>query len=310
MAITPNIRFSNSNFVPIKRLEDYDLLQSDTTRLSPDFVYPSITNPCYFINILQSDNLWIQFRTNYVDFQVFIINEAETETEITSNVASGVDLSNDRKQYELFLDLTGYEGYYKLKFLFDQDADKPVATYESEWFNIATEYDNDYLKIECKNGDFNPYDDGIIWSGETQKLYLLGSIVDLMPGVEKSVFTASNYKMKTTQAQPLKSKKLKVELAPDYLYEILNIFLSHDYFYINSVRFNSEETFEIERQGDTRLYPSELTLRVVEDAQGNAYEDYSIDQTITGDLPIIPLDYRTTGLTDRTTGLTERKINN
>lgn len=306
----PQIRFSESNSIPTRRLEDNLLLQSATTRLSPDFVYPNVTNPCYFLKTLQSDGKWHQWRTNYLNYQVLLINDVGVEVDVSSNVAQGLEFEEDVFQYELYLDLTAYEGYYKLKFLFDKDAFKPIATYETEWFEIVTSVDSSYLKFEWMNGDFYPYDDGIIWAGITQKIYLSGSDVDYMPGMEKSVTTMSNGKMKTTYAQIIDSVNVKIELAPDYIYRLLNRAIGHDYFYINSVRYNSEETFEIERQGDTRLYPSEIVLRVVEDAQGNATEDYSVNQPITGILPVIALNYRTTGLTDRTTGLTERKINN
>ena len=120
---------------------------------------------------------------------------------------------------------------------------------------------------------------------EEQKAYLRKMIINHQMNIN---FRTNDGKLKTTYAQMIKSKKLKVELAPDYIYEILNIALGHDYFYINGVRYNTEEGIEIERQGETRLYPLEVVLRVVEDAQGNAYEDYSVNQPITGTLPIIP----------------------
>lgn len=286
MAVVPNIRFSKSNFVEFKRLEDSTLLQSDTTRFSSDFVYNNVINTCYFTKILQSENAWFQFRTNYSNYSAYIISELGVEVNITSSIAKGLGLSNERFQYECYVNLASYLGYFKFKVVFDADIDKPIATYESEWFEIATSFEN-HLQIEWKNATFNPYDDGIIWGGTTQKIWVDSTLIDYIPGVEKSVLTTSNYKLITTQAQPTKSKKWKIELAPDYLYEILNNALQHDYFLINGVRLNSEETFEIERQGDTTLYPCEISLRVVEDAQGNAYEDYSEDQAITGTLPTI-----------------------
>ena len=281
------IRFSNSNSIMFLRLEDSTLKQSDTTRLNFMFDYWSLSNPCYYSKILQSDGLWVQYRTDYEIVKAYIVDVNENETEITSNIAKGVELSGNRFQYELNLDLTGYSGKYFLRFDFDQDADKPVSTFQSQWFEVATSFPNHDF-IEWKNGSFNPYDDGIIWGGITQKLWVKGRISDTIIGVEKSVFTASNYKLKTTQAQPIKSKNWIIELVPDYILESLNIFMQHDYFYINGVRYNSEGTFEdSERQGQTRLYNGTISLRVVEDAQGNAYEGYSEDQTLTGELPTI-----------------------
>jgi hypothetical protein len=282
------IRFSNSNNVMFLRVEDQTLKQSDTTRLNFAFDYWELVNPCYYTKVLQSDNIWVQYRTDYDGVRAYIINTAGTEVELTTNIAKGAELSDNRFQYELFLDLTGYSGKYYFRFDFDQDTDKPVATYQSQWFEVATSFPyHDF--IEWKNNEFNPFDDGIIWGGITQKLWVQSRISDTIIGVEKSVFTASNYKLKTTQAQPIKSKSWVLELLPDYMIESLNIFMQHDYFYINGVRYNSDGTFEdSERQGNTRLYNGQISLRVVEDAQGNAYEDYSTDQTITGTLPVIP----------------------
>jgi len=261
-------------------------LPFDLERFSPDFVYNNVISTCYFTKILQSSNCWFQFRTNYSNYSAYIISELGVEVDISSSIAKGLGLSNERYQYECYLNLAPYLGYYKFKVVFDSDNDKPIATYESEWFEIGTAFEN-HLQIKWKNATFNPYDDGIIWGGTMQEIWVDSTLIDYIPGVEKSVFTTSNYKLITTQSQPTKSKKWRIELAPDYLYELLNIALQHDYFYINSVRFNNEETFEIERQGDTTLYPCEINMRVVEDTQGNAYEDYSIDQPITGVLPVI-----------------------
>ena len=220
------------------------------------------------------------------------------------------DLEDGRFQYELALDLTGYVGKYHIRFDFNQDATKPVATYQSQWFNVATSFPY-HVKAEWRNNDFNPFDDGIIWGGVNQEIWVSSRISDTIVGVEKSVFTASNYKLKTTQAQPIKSKNWVLELIPDYMIETLNIFMQHDYFIINDVRYNSEGTFEdSERQGNTRLYNGQISLRVLEDAQGNAYEDYSVDQELTGDLPVFEESLRTTGIEDRTTGIDDRTVTN
>jgi hypothetical protein len=280
------IRFFNSNSLKAVRLENYDLLQSDTTRLNLDFDYPSLENPCYYTKILQSDDLWLQFRTDYETITAYIVDEDETEVEITTSIADGAELTDNRKQYELSLDLSAYSGYYYIRFDFNQDEDKPVATYQTEWFEVDTAF-ADHLKIEWKNGSYSPYDDGVIYS-DTQKIWIKSRISDDVVGAEKTTFISENYKLLTTQSQPIKSKIWMVELIPDWIVEKLNIAMQHDYFYINSVRYNSDDSFEdTERQGDTRLYPASVTLRIVEDANGNAYEDYSEDQEITGDLPVI-----------------------
>lgn len=285
MSIKPTIRFSNSNNLRFIRLEDYSLLQSDTTRLYYDFDSTIISNDCYFTKIKQDLDLWVQFRTTYNNIKAFIVNDSEVEVEVTQYLTSGASLTDNRKQWQLTLNLASYLGYYHLRFEFS-DWDKPQAIFQSEWFEVKTSFDN-CLLIEWKNKNFNPYDDGIIWANTTQHIHIESYLYDYIPEVTKTVFESENYKLLTTQSQPIKTKKWIIEPLPDYILELLNIAMQHDYFIINSVRYNSEDTFETERQGETRLYPAQITLRVVEDAQGNAYEDYSEDQQITGEIPII-----------------------
>jgi hypothetical protein len=279
------IRFSNSNSLRVIRLQDYDLDQSDTTRLYYDFVYTSISNNCYFNKIKKSNGIWVQFSTSYDNISAYIVDENYNKTDVSAFITQGVGLTNDRYQYQLTVDLSAYSGYYCLMFDFI-DYNKPLANYQSEWFEIADSFD-DCLKIEWKNGSFNPYNDGIIWGGSTQCVYIESHLVDFIPGIDKTVFKTENNKLLTTQANPIKSKKWVIELIPDYIVEMINLALAHDYFYINGVRYNSEEVLEAERQGETRLYSSNMVLTQVEDVLGNAYEDYINDIELTGAIPVI-----------------------
>lgn len=285
MADKPQIRFPQSNSLKFVRLEKYATLpESDNTRLYYDFNYTSISNSCYFLKVRKADDLWVQYRTNYSGVRAYIVDTDGIETDIGAFIVQGIELTEGRFQYELNLDLATYEGKYCLKFYFDQDGGKPVATFQSEWFEVSASFQN-CLVVEYRNGESKPYNDGMVWGSTPQRLIIESRISDYIPAVQKSVFMTENYKQVTTQSQPTKVKKWELELLPDYLLEKLNIAMQKQYFLINGVRYNAEGTFESERQGDTRLYSATIDLNVVEDETGLAYEDYSQDDEITGDMP-------------------------
>lgn len=285
MSIKPYIRFPLSNNLNFKRLDDYDnYMESDSTRLYYDFAYTNLSNSCYFTKLTKDKGVWVQFRTSYTSIKAYIVDSNYNKIDVSSGLISGVSLTDDRKQYQLNVDLSSYEGYYHIRFEFEQSF-FPAAYYQSEWFEVADNYDN-CLLVEWKNGSFNPYNDGIVWGSSSQYMFIESRIAIIVPSVTKTIFTTENYKMISTQAHPLKNKKWEIELLPDYILELLNIAMQHDYFYINQVRYNSEDTIEVEQQGDTRLYSSNITLQIVEDAQGNGYEDYTNDIEITGGYPV------------------------
>lgn len=304
------IRFFESNSINVRRVQDFtEQLQSDNTRLYYDFDYTSVSNSCYFTKILKTDNLWLQFRSSTETYQAYLIDTDGVQVDINSSISPGITLDNGTKQYELALDLSSYSGKYYITFEFES-LDSGVYNrnnFQSEWFDIITDT-TDHLKIEWKNNGFQPYNDGVIWS-QTQKIWVESTIVDYVPIIQKTVFTTENNKLITTRAVPFKQKKWQLELIPDYLLEKLNIAMGHDYFYINSIRYNSEETFDNERQGDTRLYSSSIVLQLVEDQNSIGYEDYSDDPELIGDIFTPPQELRTTGLDTRTTGLADRTTN-
>lgn len=282
------IRYPKANSLRVIRLEDYDLLQSDDTRLYYDFNYQTLVNDCYFTKILYTDNIWLQFRTDYQNVSAYLIaKDTGAEVNITSSISPGITNPNGTIQHELALSTLALSGYYYIRFDFDQDRNNPIATYQTEWFEIITDT-TDLLNIKWYNSDFNTYNDGIIWS-QPQSIWVSSRISDLLVGVENSQFTTENGKLKTTQARPIKSKKWELELVPDYVLELFNLYMQTGKFYINEVRYNAESSFEEqERLGDTRLYPLVVTLRMVEDHLGIGYEDYTDDAELTGTLPNLP----------------------
>lgn len=306
MSVQPYVRFFKSNSIDFIRLEDYELyLQSDTTRLYYDFVYPSIENSCYFTKIKQSDGLWFQFRSSYENITGVLVDEDGNETDISDKIINIAELTDDRAQYEvnyITLPATGLF-YFKISFV---DAIKPLATFQSEWFEVQESF-SDSIQIAWKMDSYETYPDGVIWS-VAQKIWLEGRISDIIAALEKSNYETANNSLLTTRAVPKKMKILELELIPAYIIERLNIIFGHNEFYINEVRFNSDEGIEeSERQGDISLYPLKMNLRLVADAQGNIYEDYTEDKPLIGDPPVFDEVLRTTKLETRTTKLEDRK---
>jgi hypothetical protein len=280
-------RYFRSNFIDFICLQDYSLTQTDTTRLSFDADYPSIENPCYFTRIKKTELAWVQYRHVYNAVSVYLVDENDNQTNLTSNISPGQITPSGARQYELSFDTSTLAGYYYLRFDYDQDFDKPELNYQSEWFYVATAAELKYYQlVECQNINFSPYNDGIVWGAESQRVYIFSTTIDLQPGTDQSVFVTEKRTLKTSQEYPIKSKLWKIDLIPDYLIEKLSIFMAHEYFKIDGVRYNREGSFDTpERQGNTRLYPAEKELREIEDIQGNNYEDYSKDQVIEGNIP-------------------------
>jgi len=309
------IRIPQSNVIPFTRVEDYVLLQTDTTRLMFDKQYESITTSCFFTQIRIEDDLWLQFRTNSLNFTAFMVPIAgiASETEITSSITAITapgDLTDGRKQYELELNLTPFLGKYYIRLEFNHDPNRNQAIYQSEWFDVQASFENSLQIGWSNNSDLQTYSDGIIWNDRIPYIWISSRLSDTMPGIIKNVIETSTGKELTTSSTPKKMKKWQVHPLSAYMVEILNIALSKHFFYINGEWYNTSETFETERLGDTTQYPFELNMTIVEDVQGNGYEDYTEDQPISGTPPIVADILRTTGLTTRTTGVTDRKINN
>ena len=158
------IRFPKSNCLRIINNKDYSRLENDETRLYYDFEYPSISNNEYFQKILQSDGLWIQYRTNYGAHNCYLVDETGTETDISSYITTGSLIANGTTQHQLTHPLTGLTGKYFIRFDFNTNYEVPEAIFQSEWFEIVTEIPEGYLKIEYQNNSNPTYNDGIIWS--------------------------------------------------------------------------------------------------------------------------------------------------
>ncbi|WBC28472.1 hypothetical protein RPMD05_85 [Rhodobacteraceae phage LS06-2018-MD05] len=281
-------RFFESQAITFRRVEDFEELQTDTRRLYYNTEYEDIENICNNIQIRQSDGFWFQFRAEYIYYKAYLVDEdSNIVSDITSDIVaiSSLELSDNMKQYECVLDLTGITGYHSIRIIFDGDYGKPIYNFQSQWFDIETSFENALL-IEWSNaGSLSTNNDGIIWSGATQKMWINSRLSDYVPGLDASVYVTSTGKQITTQATPFKSKKWEVKKIPAYIVEIINLARSKAYFYINEERYSAVENLDTERLSGISEYPFEMTVRLIETAQGNGYEDYTEDQEATGILP-------------------------
>lgn len=286
------IRFPYSNSLNFVRLEDYDKLQTDTTRLYFDLDYNSVTNKCGFVKFKKFDQLIVQYRTNYKTVQCLLVRYVDEDTTTQLDISSSIntdfaDYGDGRKQHQLSYNLADLVGKFYLKFVFEQDQGRVEANFQSQWFEIAADYDY-HLKVEWNNGgDLPTYDDGYVWGDVNQFMWVDSSASKLVPFKDSSVFETATSRKILTDSTPGKGRIWEVEPIPPYLLETINIALGLSKFYLNGERYILEESIETERLGDVNEYPFEITLRLVEDINGNGYEDYTEDQPLDG--TIVPV---------------------
>lgn len=284
------IRFFKSSSIEFIDLYYYDNLQSDQTRLYYDTVYQNIYNDCYFVKKDKSRPLIFQFRTDYKNFTFKLVNESGFEYDITNAVqqVKEFDDGSDIIQYKLnrLVDQQS-SGYYYITGYFE-DQGKPIGNFQSQWFELQESYEN-CLLIECNQGQYGTNNDGIVWDDDNEYMWVDSRIARYVAGGESATFRSSNGKLITSKFTPIKSKIWECELIPDIQLEKINLWRGKSFFWINEVQYNSEEIPESEAQGDTRLYPLSYQLELVQDAIGYAYEDYTSDNEMKGDIPPVPI---------------------
>jgi len=275
------VRFFESNSLKFKRLEDYTSLQNDQTRLYYDQLHIEIRTENYFQKIAHGEPLWFQFRTDYdpSTITVSLVKDDGTTTSLTSSLVTTATLDTGLTQHELSFSVDSLTGNYYILITFSQ-ALLPLATFQSEWFEVAATFD-DHLLIEWI-GQSETYPDGMIWDAETQKLWIYARLFTSYFGAKATVWEDSSYSLSLLKKQPLKFKKLEIDKVPDYIAEKLNIAFSHKPFYINNVEYVVEEGLQESEpiEGGLSLYHYEMKLRQVN------YEDYTTDVQLTGTAPV------------------------
>jgi len=270
------VRFPGSNFLKFVRIEDYTTKpQNDNTRLYFDLVYPN-TEIMHSVALMQrADTGFIQFRTDYSDFNVFIYNSAGSYVNVNSWLSLTTTLEDGRSVYNLDIPFSSLDGYYYLYFVFSQPY-LPVATFRSEWFWVQETHENSLLF-----GWNTSENDGMYWGSKTQYLRFTARLSVYEPGSENFTYTDSSGNLEKLRGLPQKIENLQLDAVPRWLIEKLNIALAHEVFSINELYYQTSEKIEAENIEGTTLYSVQVKLRQLN------YEDYSTDEELEGTPPVI-----------------------
>lgn len=285
-----SLRFINHN--ELTDLQNYD------NRFVAYLEYAK-TLPYYYVQQFENtDSLWIQFRTNYADFTVNIVDSNNNKT-LQSATLVYTD-SDARNYYNVIIDTSSLSGCNYIEII-GSTFGRPYVLFRSEVFNVTDKLDNS-IWIEYRGNDFG-YNDQIVWPAEYQGLRLIGRDREFIPEQSKTVYDNSDYAPITLKSKPIRKMLLEINNAPYWLIEKINIGLSHDEFYVNGIRYNTDEVISPGKLGDLLTLKATITLTQLDFEDGE-------DKEITGEVPIFPDELRTTGLETRTTGLEDRKTNN
>lgn len=269
------IKFIGSNSLEFVRAESITDPQTTDNRLYPDVDYFNKYFIDYSQKLNQSDDLWFQFRTNYRNFTFTLYGQDGSETPLTVN-----ELTNytNWTYYQVNIDISSLNGKYYVFGAFDQDAENAIYTCQSQCFEVKESH-KDTLLLEWYGN--SAVSIPMEWGSKTQELRIEGKLV-YKATVEATVTVDSDKNQYFTDYDPIDSQILIIELVPDYLLKIMNKAIGHDIFAINGQQFTTDGGFDGgDPLGNTLTYTPNIELRVKD------YENYSIDQEIEGDLPVI-----------------------
>lgn len=268
-------RIPHSQFLKFVREEDYSLSQMDDRRLTMDFEFLNVKNRQYCAKLQRDDEAFIQFRTDYSDFQIYLVDDSGNDLNVNSWLEFVSTLDDGRKVWNINIHCGSLNDYYYLRIYLYQPY-KPIATFRSEWFHV-TETHNDSLLLQWNTSD----NDGMIWGDKSQSIRVKGRLFDFETGNTKHNYTDSDGAVITLTGKGSRHKVLQIEPVPQWIVERLNLALIHEHFYINSVEFTCEDKIEANRIGETNLYDVSIKLRE------KYYEDYTSDEEMTGEYPEI-----------------------
>ena len=230
--------------------------QTYDNRFVKDLIYAN-TLPYYYVQqFIQSDTLWCQFRTDYNDITVNLVNNVNSRVELSKTLI--YTDSSLRNYYEFDVDLSSLSGCYFVEII-GNDFDKPELIKQSEIFSISESIEHS-LSIEWFNNNYG-YDDQMHWDvGRRQMIRLICMDRELSSDQNKTVYTNAGYYPMTLKSKPLRLLNLIIDKAPFWIIEKINIGLSHDEFYVNGIRYNTDAVIEIEKLGDLLLNKASIQL--------------------------------------------------
>lgn len=246
-------------------------MQTYDNRFEEDAEYAHTLPFSYCHKKLQSDGLWFQYRTNYSSVSVYIVDEDNNKTLLTSSLQF-VD-SSSRKYYNVDINISAITGKYYLECI-GSDVGRPTFTFQSETFEVVEEFEDSIL-IEWFGN--NSYNDQIYWTDKKQSIRVEGYDRDLLAEQSKSVYDNTDYAPITLKSKPIRQTEVVVNHAAFWVIERINLGLSHDEFYVQGVQYNTGDVIEAEKLTDSRLYKGKVILTQLD------YEDGE-DKEIEGDI--------------------------
>jgi len=252
-------------------LADKSDMQTYDNRFDEELQYAHTLPYAFCPRRLQSDGLWFQYRTNYSAVNVYLVDEDNNKTLLTSSLEF-ID-SSSRKYYNVDVNISAITGNYYLECV-GADSGRPTFLFQSETFEIVDEYDDSIL-IEWFGND--SYNDQIYWTDKKQSIRVEGYDRDLLVEQSKSVYDNTDYAPITLKSKPIRQTEVVINRTAFWVIERINLGLSHDEFYVQGVQYNTGDVIEAEKLTDSRLYKGVVTLTQLD------YEDGE-DTEITGEI--------------------------
>lgn len=241
-------------------------LQSHDNRLLSQLVYEDYNDKFYAQKINSTDDILIQFGTDYTTITAVVYNLDGT---VASDKTASVVLNTASTTFDIYdLSFTiSAEGYYYLVL----DFDTSTEVYQSEVFQIDSFDTARMLKIEYNTSD----NDGITYNdSQTFVINIEGRLAKYLPGQKKETYTNYNESLVNLNSFPTRGLVLEYGFLPEYMVEKLNLALSHGVFKINNVEYQSEGGPDAELMEDgnwiTNMYKGEVQLQQV------TYESYTL----------------------------------
>lgn len=239
-------------------LNRYDLPQNYDDRLVKDLVYANTVNRGIIQEFEQTDYIRAHYRTDYTEYNLYLINELGVELNITNNQTLLFTDSSGLNYYDLPIDLSSLLGCYLVEVrLYEQN--KPINNFKAETFKVSEIVKNSTW-IEGY-GNERTYNDSQHWANDNrQGIRVKSRLRDFELIVSKNDYDSTNYVPETLKSKPNRTVMLDVESDNQYILEKINLFLSHDLFWVNGVRYNSAESVGNTPMGNLLAYKSQIKL--------------------------------------------------
>lgn len=286
---------------PLKftRLEDWNVLQTENNRQQQDYNFYGKIGYDFIQEFDYTDNLFYQYRTDYENVTISLVNNSGQTTLLPSLVKV---YTNDQsplfgeKQYNVDIDLSNLEGRYYIK-IDAVDYAKPVLTFTSQKFIVT---DSKLLKLEWFGSTI--INDPFVWT-KNISLRIEGEIKKRVAQFDRDTYLDTDGNYEQTYGLPQNGRLLQIRKVPEFMQAILDLAIFHEQFYVNGILFGYEKGWEYEA---TEGINYSATLTVFE----KDYYNFTIDEELTGNAPVFEEELRTSGIATRTTGVEDRKINN